>query len=171
MASNIDRTALTFSSPSGRGDSASMSDTLRGGRPFYCIDELVHRYTVVALDLNDWDGAGVLPLAHHTQQLAAVGGAPPHVDDDHVGLALLDALPRLAAVGVLEGDQPAGLTQHRGEVNGVVLIPRHHKGAPAHGAIILPPMASFSGTQDFKGRIGEHLGYSDWLEITQERVN
>ena len=32
-------------------------------------------------------------------------------------------------------------------------------------------MASFSGTQDFKGRIGEHLGYSDWLEITQERVN
>jgi acyl dehydratase len=32
-------------------------------------------------------------------------------------------------------------------------------------------MASFSGTQDFKGRVGEHLGYSDWLEITQERVN
>src|SRR4051812_35580778 len=32
-------------------------------------------------------------------------------------------------------------------------------------------MASFSGTQDFKGRIGEHLGYSDWLEVTQERVN
>src|SRR5436305_5156802 len=32
-----------------------------------------------------------------------------------------------------------------------------------------PAMASFSGTQDFKGRIGEHLGYSDWLEITQER--
>jgi acyl dehydratase len=32
-------------------------------------------------------------------------------------------------------------------------------------------MASFSGTQDFKGRVGEHLGYSDWLEVTQERVN
>ena len=32
-------------------------------------------------------------------------------------------------------------------------------------------MASFSGTQDFKGRVGEHLGYSDWVEITQDQVN
>jgi acyl dehydratase len=32
-------------------------------------------------------------------------------------------------------------------------------------------MATFSGTADIKARVGEHLGYSDWLEITQDRVN
>src|SRR3954449_2343787 len=32
-------------------------------------------------------------------------------------------------------------------------------------------MATFSGTADMKARVGEHLGYSDWHEITQERVN
>jgi acyl dehydratase len=32
-------------------------------------------------------------------------------------------------------------------------------------------MASFSGTADFTSRVGEHLGYSDWHEVTQERVN
>ena len=28
-----------------------------------------------------------------------------------------------------------------------------------------------SGVDELKGAVGEHLGYSDWLEITQERVN
>src|SRR5438067_1919587 len=112
MASNIDRTALTFSSPSGRGDSASMADTLRRDDSLYRIDEVVHGHAVVAFDLHDRDGAGVLALAHHPQQFPAVGGPSPHVDDHHIGLALLDALPRLAAVGVLEGDQPAGVAQH-----------------------------------------------------------
>ena len=28
-----------------------------------------------------------------------------------------------------------------------------------------------NGTAELKGLIGEHLGYSDWMEITQERVN
>jgi len=28
-----------------------------------------------------------------------------------------------------------------------------------------------SGLEDLKARAGQHLGYSDWLEITQERVN
>src|SRR5438067_4695361 len=32
-------------------------------------------------------------------------------------------------------------------------------------------MATFSGTDDIKARVGEHLGYSDWVEITQDRVN
>src|SRR5436853_3982183 len=105
MASNIDRTALTFSSPSGRGDSASMGDTLRRDDSLYRIDELVDGDAVVALELHDRDSGGVLALAHQPQQLAAVGGAPPHVDDDHVGLAFLDALPRLSAVGVLQGDE------------------------------------------------------------------
>ncbi|HZQ59579.1 MAG TPA: MaoC family dehydratase [Acidimicrobiales bacterium] len=28
-----------------------------------------------------------------------------------------------------------------------------------------------NGPSDLQERVGEHLGYSDWLEITQERVN
>ncbi len=28
-----------------------------------------------------------------------------------------------------------------------------------------------NGADDLQARIGQHLGYSDWLEITQERVN
>jgi acyl dehydratase len=32
-------------------------------------------------------------------------------------------------------------------------------------------MAKFSGIDDLKSRVGEDLGSSDWLEITQERVN
>ena len=28
-----------------------------------------------------------------------------------------------------------------------------------------------SGVDELKGKIGQHLGYSDWLEVTQERVN
>jgi acyl dehydratase len=28
-----------------------------------------------------------------------------------------------------------------------------------------------SGLDDLKARAGQHLGYSDWLEVTQERVN
>ena len=32
-------------------------------------------------------------------------------------------------------------------------------------------MATFSGIDDLKARVGEDLGYSSWLEITQERVN
>ena len=27
------------------------------------------------------------------------------------------------------------------------------------------------GTQELKAKVGDHLGYSDWLEISQERVN
>src|SRR3954470_1763811 len=119
MASNIDRTALTFSSPSGRGDSASMGDTLRLCGALYRIEEIVYRDAVVALELHDRDGAGVLALTHHPQQLAAVRCPPPHVDDNDIGLALLDALPRLPAVGVFEGHQPAGVAQHRRQVDGV----------------------------------------------------
>ena len=29
----------------------------------------------------------------------------------------------------------------------------------------------FTGADEVKAAVGEHLGYSDWLEITQERVN
>ena len=29
----------------------------------------------------------------------------------------------------------------------------------------------FTGADEREGAVGEHLGYSDWLEITQERVN
>jgi acyl dehydratase len=29
----------------------------------------------------------------------------------------------------------------------------------------------FDGIDDVKSALGEHLGYSDWLEISQERVN
>jgi acyl dehydratase len=32
-------------------------------------------------------------------------------------------------------------------------------------------MASFSGIDDLKARVGEHLGYTDWSEITQDQVN
>ena len=28
-----------------------------------------------------------------------------------------------------------------------------------------------SGIDDLKGRVGQHLGYSDWMEVTQERIN
>ncbi|HEX6487772.1 MAG TPA: MaoC family dehydratase [Candidatus Dormibacteraeota bacterium] len=28
-----------------------------------------------------------------------------------------------------------------------------------------------SGIEELKQRVGDHLGYSDWLEVTQERVN
>ena len=28
-----------------------------------------------------------------------------------------------------------------------------------------------NGPDDLKARVGQHLGYSDWLEITQDRVN
>ena len=27
------------------------------------------------------------------------------------------------------------------------------------------------GPDDLRARVGQHLGYSDWLEITQDRVN
>ena len=30
---------------------------------------------------------------------------------------------------------------------------------------------TISGLDDLKARVGQHLGYSDWLEVTQERVN
>jgi acyl dehydratase len=30
---------------------------------------------------------------------------------------------------------------------------------------------TIKGTDEFKARLGDHLGYSDWHEITQERVN
>ena len=30
---------------------------------------------------------------------------------------------------------------------------------------------TFSGIDDLKARVGEDLGHSDWMEITQERVN
>jgi len=30
---------------------------------------------------------------------------------------------------------------------------------------------TIKGTDEFKARVGDHLGYSDWHEITQERVN
>src|SRR5437764_2951689 len=29
----------------------------------------------------------------------------------------------------------------------------------------------FNGVDSVKAAVGQHLGYSDWLEITQERVN
>jgi acyl dehydratase len=32
-------------------------------------------------------------------------------------------------------------------------------------------MASFSGIDDLKARVGEHMGYTDWTEITQDQVN
>lgn len=30
---------------------------------------------------------------------------------------------------------------------------------------------TFDGIDDLKARVGEHIGFSDWIEITQERVN
>ncbi len=30
---------------------------------------------------------------------------------------------------------------------------------------------TFSGIDDLKQGVGKHLGYSDWVEVTQERVN
>jgi acyl dehydratase len=32
-------------------------------------------------------------------------------------------------------------------------------------------MATFSGIDDLRARVGEDLGHSDWLEVTQDRVN
>ena len=32
-------------------------------------------------------------------------------------------------------------------------------------------MRVFQGIDDVESAVGEHLGHSDWLEITQERVN
>ncbi|GAA4525351.1 MaoC family dehydratase [Amycolatopsis samaneae] len=32
-------------------------------------------------------------------------------------------------------------------------------------------MRVFSSLDEFAGAVGEHLGYSDWLPVTQERVN
>ena len=30
---------------------------------------------------------------------------------------------------------------------------------------------TISGIEELKSRVGDHLGYSDWLEVTQDRVN
>jgi acyl dehydratase len=30
---------------------------------------------------------------------------------------------------------------------------------------------TISGIEELKSKVGEHLGYSDWLEVTQERIN
>jgi acyl dehydratase len=30
---------------------------------------------------------------------------------------------------------------------------------------------TISGIEELKSRVGDHLGYSDWLQVTQERVN
>jgi acyl dehydratase len=35
----------------------------------------------------------------------------------------------------------------------------------------MPEPRVFNGVESVKAAVGEHLGYSDWLEITQERVN
>ena len=35
----------------------------------------------------------------------------------------------------------------------------------------MPEPRVFNGVDSVKAAVGEHLGYSDWLEITQERVN
>lgn len=35
----------------------------------------------------------------------------------------------------------------------------------------MPEPRVFDGVDSVKAAVGEHLGYSDWLEITQERVN
>ena len=32
-------------------------------------------------------------------------------------------------------------------------------------------MTTFASPSDLAGSVGSHLGYSDWLEITQERIN
>jgi len=32
-------------------------------------------------------------------------------------------------------------------------------------------MTTFASISDLAGAVGTHLGYSDWLEITQERIN
>lgn len=32
-------------------------------------------------------------------------------------------------------------------------------------------MTTFASPTDLAGSVGSHLGYSDWLEITQERIN
>ena len=38
-------------------------------------------------------------------------------------------------------------------------------------AIVLFMATTISGIDDLKTKIGQHLGYSEWLEVTQERVN
>ena len=36
----------------------------------------------------------------------------------------------------------------------------------------MPAMTTIiNGTDELKSKVGEHLGYSDWLDVTQERVN
>ena len=30
---------------------------------------------------------------------------------------------------------------------------------------------TISGIEELKARVGDHLGYSDWLVVTQERIN
>ena len=35
----------------------------------------------------------------------------------------------------------------------------------------MPEPRVFNGVDSVKAAVGEHLGYSEWLEITQERVN
>jgi acyl dehydratase len=35
----------------------------------------------------------------------------------------------------------------------------------------MPEPRVFNGVDSVQAAVGEHLGYSDWLEITQERVN
>ena len=35
----------------------------------------------------------------------------------------------------------------------------------------MPEPRVFNGVDSVKAAVGEHLGYSDWMEITQERVN
>ena len=32
-------------------------------------------------------------------------------------------------------------------------------------------MTTFASPSELAGSVGSHLGYSDWLEITQERIN
>jgi acyl dehydratase len=32
-------------------------------------------------------------------------------------------------------------------------------------------VTTIDGVEGLKARVGEHLGYSDWMEVTQERVN
>ena len=36
---------------------------------------------------------------------------------------------------------------------------------------MVPLTTTFSGIDDLKARVGEDLGHSEWMEITQERVN
>ncbi|MGH9270463.1 MAG: dehydratase, partial [Ilumatobacteraceae bacterium] len=33
------------------------------------------------------------------------------------------------------------------------------------------PARDINGTDELRALIGQHLGYSDWVEITQERID